>query len=89
MSAIEKLVELNGGPVAVARALDDLVAYQEVQRWVKRGFAAPKHFQRLVSLLPAGMTINDLFADMPSCNKGKSSRKRPTSSAGSQERPTA
>lgn len=66
MSAIERLVAANCGPVAVARALNDIVAYQEVQRWVKRGYAAPKHFQRLVVLLPGEMTIDDLFADIPS-----------------------
>ncbi|MBB3010675.1 hypothetical protein [Cupriavidus alkaliphilus] len=72
MSAIEKLVEFNGGPVAVARALGGAVAYQEVQRWVKRGYGAPKHFQRLATLLPPGMTINDLFADMPDAGGGSS-----------------
>ncbi|WP_458763632.1 hypothetical protein [Cupriavidus basilensis] len=64
MNAIGRLVEANGGPVAVSRALDGAVAYQEVQRWAKRGYAAPKHFPKLVPLLPAGMTIDDLFADM-------------------------
>lgn len=67
MSAIGRLVEESGGPVAVARALNGAVAYQEVQRWVKRGYAAPKHFQKLVPLLPKGRTISDLFADMPPC----------------------
>lgn len=88
MSAIERLVELNGGPVAVARALNDVVAYQEVQRWVKRGYGAPKHFQRLVSLLPQGMTIDDLFTDMPSTKVQKPSRKSP-SAAGSHHRAAA
>ncbi|MDE4918310.1 P2-related tail formation protein [Cupriavidus metallidurans] len=78
MCAIERLVELNGGPVAVARALDDVVAYQEVQRWVKRGYGAPKHFQRLVALLPQGMAIDDLFADMPSSKGRKLGRKGPS-----------
>lgn len=77
MSAIERLVQLSGGPVAVARALDGVVAYQEVQRWLKRGYGAPKHFQRLAGLLPAGMTIGDLFADMPGSGGGS----RPTCSA--------
>lgn len=76
MSAIERLVEVNGGPVAVARALNDVVAYQEVQRWVKRGYAAPKHFQRLVVLLPSEMTIDDLFADMTSGSARRPSGKR-------------
>ena len=72
MSAIERLVTANCGPVAVARALNDVVAYQEVQRWVKRGYAAPKHFQRLAALLPGEMTIDDLFADIPFGQAGKS-----------------
>ncbi|WP_454731471.1 MULTISPECIES: hypothetical protein [Cupriavidus] len=71
MNAIERLVEANDGPVAVARALDGAVAYQEVQRWVKRGYAAPKHFLRLVPLLPSGMTIDDLYADMSAQSKAE------------------
>lgn len=59
--AICRLVKHHGGPVATAKAVD--VAYQEVQRWVRRGWASPMHILRLEPLLLPGMTIRDLHAD--------------------------
>jgi hypothetical protein len=63
-SAIQQLVEHLDGPVATAKALDDQIAYQQVQVWVSRGWGAPKYFEQLMKLAPKGMTISDLFADM-------------------------
>lgn len=62
-SAIAKVVAHNGGPVALARELGENLAYQEVQRWVRRGWASPMHILRLKPLLPAQITVDDLFAD--------------------------
>lgn len=63
--AIRRLVAYHGGPTAVSRRLGGYPVYQEVQRWVSRGWASPKHFLLLEPLLLEGMTLRDLFADMP------------------------
>lgn len=62
-SSIERLVRHHGGPTAVARALGNVPVYQEVQRWVVRGWASPMHIFRLKPLLPRGMKLEDLAAD--------------------------
>lgn len=62
--AITRLVEHVGGPVAVSRMLGLDPAYQEVQRWVRRGYASAAHYMRLVPLMPPGMSIDDLYADL-------------------------
>lgn len=63
--AIVRLVEHYHGPVALADRLGEGIVYQEVQRWVRRGWAAPKHFLRLLPLAePIGIRIADLYADI-------------------------
>lgn len=61
--AVHRLVEHNGGPCALSRKLDGSPAYQEIQRWVKRGWASPAHLFRLEKHLPDGMTLRDLAED--------------------------
>lgn len=63
ISAISRLVEHNGGPTAVARFLGNVPVYQEVSRWVQRGWASPTHLFRLEPFMPADMTVRDLFDD--------------------------
>jgi hypothetical protein len=62
-SHIRQVVDHIGGPVATSKALGGVPAYQEVSRWVERGWASPHHIFRLEPLLPAGVTVRDLFAD--------------------------
>ena len=61
--AIAKLVSHHGGPVALSQALGGSPAYQEIQRWLKRGWASPMHIFRLEPLLPRGMKVRDLDND--------------------------
>lgn len=62
-SAIARLVAYHEGPTEVSRLLGGTPAYQEVQRWVRRGWASPMHIFRLKPLLPRGMKLEDLNAD--------------------------
>ena len=64
--AISRLVEAHKGPVALARLMstpDAKVPYQEVQRWLKRGWASPFHIQALEPHLLQGITLDDLHRD--------------------------
>lgn len=61
--AIRRLVDHHGGLSAFTRLVDGL-HYQEVQRWLARDWASPKQFLRLEPLLPKGMSIRDLYADI-------------------------
>lgn len=61
--AIARLVEHQGGPVALSQKLGGSPAYQEIQRWVKRGWASPMHIFRLEPLMPRGMKLRDLDGD--------------------------
>ncbi len=62
-SSIEKVVRHNGGPAALSRLLGGSPAYQEIQRWVKRGWASPMHIFRLEPFMPPGIGIRDLNDD--------------------------
>ena len=62
-SAIARLVEYHQGPSKVSQLLGGKPVYQEVQRWVARGWASPMHILALEPFLPDGMTIHDLNAD--------------------------
>lgn len=62
-SAIGRLVAHHDGPTEVSRLLGGKPAYQEIQRWVSRGWASPMHIFRLKPLLPRGMKLEDLNAD--------------------------
>lgn len=62
-SAIARLVAHHGGPTAFAAKLDGF-AYQEIQRWAKRGWAPPKHFMVLEPFLPRGIKLRDLHEDV-------------------------
>ncbi len=62
-SAIARLVRHHGGPVATARLLGDSFPYQEIQRWLRRGWASPMHILRLKPHLPKGMRVEDLYVD--------------------------
>lgn len=61
--AIARLVAHHNGPTAVSNALGGFPTYQEVQRWVRRGWASPMHIFKLKPLLPRGMKLDDLAAD--------------------------
>lgn len=67
--AIQRLVDHMNGPVATAKAIADDFPYQAVQRWTARGWGSPKYFNKLVPLLPEGLTIDDLFADVEAVQK--------------------
>lgn len=62
-SAIARLVAHHGSTTEVSRKLNGTPVYQEVQRWVRRGWASPMHIFRLKPLLPKGMKLEDLDAD--------------------------
>lgn len=61
--AISKLVAAQGGPVALSQKLGGTPAYQEIQRWLKRGWASPMHIFRLAPFLPEGVALADLDQD--------------------------
>ena len=64
IAAILRLVEHHGGPTATARKLGDAFPYQEVQRWVSRGWASPMHVLKLMTLAhELGITESQLLAD--------------------------
>jgi hypothetical protein len=63
VSAIGQLIAHHGGITAVSKKLGGVPAYQEIQRWAKRGWASPMHLFRLEPLLPEGMSLRDLAAD--------------------------
>lgn len=61
--AIVRLVAHHQGPTALSALLGGTPVYQEIQRWVKRGWASPMHIIKLEPHLPPGMTLRDLYAD--------------------------
>ena len=61
--AIARLVEHHKGPTKVSQLLGGKPVYQEIQRWVSRGWASPMHIVALEPLMPPGMTIHDLYVD--------------------------
>ena len=63
-SAIQKLVDHHDGPTKVAALIGEGFAYQAVQQWVQRGWASPLHFPKLKPLMPKGMTLQHLYADI-------------------------
>lgn len=63
-SAIRRLVDHHDGPTKTARLLADGFAYQLVQQWVDRGWASPLHFPKLAQIMPDGMSMSDLYADV-------------------------
>lgn len=61
--AIRRLVDHHNGPTAVSKLLGGTPVYQEVQRWVRRGWASPMHLLSLQPLMPEGMKLEDLAMD--------------------------
>jgi hypothetical protein len=61
--AIVRLVEHHKGPVALSALLGGVPVYQEIQRWVRRGWASPMHLFRLEPHLPPGMELRELHLD--------------------------
>lgn len=61
--AIARLVKKAGGPAALSNALGGKPVYQEIQRWVRRGYCSHIHVFRLKPFLPRGMKLEDLGAD--------------------------
>lgn len=61
--AIVRLVAHYGGPTELSRRLGGTPVYQEIQRWVARGWASPMHILRLEPLLLRGMKLRDLHED--------------------------
>jgi hypothetical protein len=62
-SAIARLVDHHDGPTALSRKLGGRPQYQQIQAWVKRGWASPMHIFRLKPLLPRGIKLEDLYQD--------------------------
>lgn len=75
-SAIQRLVEHQQGPTRVSQLLGGKPAYQEVQRWLVRGWASPMHILALKPLLPPGLSIEDLYADRARARAAVSKRAR-------------
>ncbi len=63
--AISRLVAHNGGPVALSQKLGGSPVYQEIARWVKRGWASPGRIFDLEPFMPRGMKVRDLNNDRP------------------------
>lgn len=61
--AIVRLVRHHGGASKVSQMLGGKPFYQEIQRWLGRGWASPMHILALKPLLLEGMTLEDLHAD--------------------------
>lgn len=61
--AIARLVEHHEGVYALARKLPDGPVVQEIERWLRRGWAAPKHIPKLRPVLPRGIRVEDLYLD--------------------------
>lgn len=62
-SCIKRLVDHNGGPVALSTKLGGRPVHQEIARWVARGWASPHHIFTLEPFLPPGMKVRDLADD--------------------------
>lgn len=61
--AIVRLVKHHGGASKVSQMLGGKPVYQEIQRWLGRGWASPMHILSLKPLLLDGMTVEDLHRD--------------------------
>lgn len=61
--SIARLVAHHGGPVAMSRLLGGDPVYQEIQRWLKRGWASPMHIFRMEPHLIDGISLRDLHDD--------------------------
>lgn len=63
-SAIARIVEHHGGAAAVSVKFGGKPVAQQIQCWVRRGWASPMHFQRLLPLArPLKLGMADLYAD--------------------------
>ena len=62
-SAIERLVDHYGGPVALSRKLGGDPSYQAIQIWVKRRWASPMHIDKLERILPRSIKRQELHED--------------------------
>jgi len=62
-SAIERLVDHYGGPVALSRELGGNPPYQAIQTWVKRRWASPMHIDKLERILPRSIKRQELHED--------------------------
>lgn len=69
--AIVRLVKHHGGASKVSQLLGGKPVYQEVQRWVVRGWASPMHILALKPLLLDGMTVEDLHLDREATKPAK------------------
>jgi hypothetical protein len=61
--AIVRLVKHHGGTVKLSRKMGGKPVYQEIQRWVRRGYVAPVHLFALKPFLPRGIKLSDLHQD--------------------------
>lgn len=75
-SAIARLVAHHGGLTKFSSKLDKRPAYQEVQRWLRRGWASPAHIFRLEPLLPEGMSVRDLYLDREAAQPARATKKK-------------
>lgn len=62
-SSIARLVAHHGGATAFSRLLGGQPVYQEIQRWLNRGWASPKHLFAIEPHLIDGVTLRDLDQD--------------------------
>ena len=65
-SLIARVVAHNQGPVALSRVLTAKTgkatrpSYQQISKWVSRGWASPRYLDLLEPLLPEDVTRDDL-----------------------------
>lgn len=70
-SAIERVVRHHGGPTALSKKLGGYPHYQQIQAWVRRGWASPMHIFRLKPLLPRGVKLESLHEDRANARAGE------------------
>lgn len=63
-TCVDRLVRHCGGITELSRRLGGTPVYQEIQRWLARGWVAPAYALELQPLLPEGMTIENLLQDV-------------------------
>lgn len=87
ISAITRVVDHHGGPVALALAMNarlktakqlmssERIFRQQIEQWVERGWASPTRFQELAPFLPDGITVADLYEDRKRAKKSTQRKK--------------
>lgn len=69
-SALLRLIEHNEGFIELKRRIAFEGSYQSIQKWARRGYAPTAQIDRLASVMPPGMTVQDLLNDaLAACQK--------------------